>query len=185
MTRPEALRNVSQTIEPGDLWVFGYGSLMWRPGFDFAERSLSTLRGFSRRLCVYSFNHRGTPEKPGLVMGLAPGGSCKGVAYRVPAAGRDQVYGYLTEREQITGVYLESMCKVQLEDGRLVTALAYLVDRSHRQYAGDLPREELLRLVRQGVGRSGPCPDYIKNTAAHLEAIGIRDATLHWLAAQL
>ena len=170
---------------PGDLWVFGYGSLMWRPGFDYAERSLAVLSGLSRRLCVYSFNHRGTPEKPGLVMGLAPGGRCKGIAYRVPGAEREKVHAYLTEREQITKVYLERYRPVRLEDGRKVTALAYLVDRNHRQYAGHLSREKLLFFARQGAGRSGPCIEYVKATAAHLEEMGIPDAELTWLASAL
>ena len=174
------------TLDPRQgFWVYGYGSLMWRPGFDFAERCIATLHGYSRRLCVYSHNHRGTPEKPGLVMGLAAGGSCRGVAHRVAPEQSASVYAYLTDREQITKVYLESVHSVSLEDGRRVDSLVYLVDRSHRQFAGTLPRDELLRLVRQGHGRSGPCRDYIRNTAAHLRELGIRDETLHWLERQL
>src|SRR5437870_4447921 len=123
-----------------DLWVFGYGSLMWRPDFAFAERVEAQLIGAHRALCVYSFVHRGTPEKPGLVLGLDRGGACRGIAYRVAAADRDATIGYLREREQVTSVYLETNRRITLAAAqpRDVTALVYLVDRSHPQYAGRL-----------------------------------------------
>jgi len=165
-----------------DLWIFGYGSLMWRPEFSFAERYLATVRGYHRALCVYSHVHRGTPERPGLVLGLDRGGSCKGIAFRVPAADAAVTIAYLRGREQVTLVYRELHLRARLDDGRHVTTLSYAVDRSHGQYAGRLKRDELERLVLQGQGVSGGNSEYIRNTQAHLAELGIFDATLDWLA---
>ena len=120
-----------------DLWVFGYGSLMWRPGFEFEERRPALLRGYHRAFCVYSHVHRGTPEKPGLVFGLDAGGSCRGVAFRVDAARAEDVKRYLQAREQVTLVYRDVVKPVELVDeGRRVEALCFVVDRAHEQYAG-------------------------------------------------
>jgi glutathione-specific gamma-glutamylcyclotransferase len=170
-----------------DLWVFGYGSLMWRPGFEFLEQVPARLIGEHRALCVYSFDHRGTPEKPGLVLGLDRGGACRGIAFRVAATKRDDVIGYLRGREQTTHVYREVMRSVWLEnDAReRVAALAYVVDRGHVQYAGRLSMQEQLRYVRQGHGRSGNNRDYVLETVRSIEVQGFRDPQLHQLALML
>jgi glutathione-specific gamma-glutamylcyclotransferase len=168
-----------------DLWVFGYGSLMWRPGFSYVERRIATVRGYHRALCVYSHVHRGTPERPGLVLGLDRGGSCKGIAFKVPAEEAIETIAYLRGREQVTLVYRERYLRAKLDDRRDVRALSYAVDRNHGQYAGRLDRDELERLVSQGEGVSGANPDYVRNTHAHLAELGIVDATLEWLAARL
>jgi cation transport protein ChaC len=173
--------------ERGDLWVFGYGSLMWRPGFDVLERVPAKLIGMHRALCVYSFVHRGTPEKPGLVMGLDRGGMCRGIAYRVAAAKREETIAYLREREQVTSVYLETMRRIALEDEtrRQVRALCYAVDRGHVQYAGRLSVDESVHYVRQGHGRSGNNRDYVIETVRALEALGYRETELHLIADRL
>ena len=171
--------------EAGDLWVFGYGSLMWKPGFAHVERRTARLFGAHRALCVYSWRHRGTPEKPGLVLGLDRGGSCTGIAFRVPAPDVAATRAYLTEREQINYVYRDRFVRLRLNDGRRVEALAYLVDRSHRQYAAGLSREDVLRLVRQGQGESGACAEYVRNTLAAIAALGIADHALDWLSEEL
>ncbi|MDQ0357608.1 cation transport protein ChaC [Rhodoplanes tepidamans] len=175
-----------------DLWVFGYGSLMWRPGFAFVERVPARLVGLHRALCVFSFVHRGTPEKPGLVLGLDRGGTCRGIAFRVARAERAATLAYLRAREQVTHVYLETLRPIVLLDGggpaaaqRRVRALVYVVDRSHPQYAGRLDLEQQLRLVRQGHGQSGPNRDYVVATVRELEAQGCRDAQLHAIARRL
>jgi cation transport protein ChaC len=170
-----------------DLWVFGYGSLMWRPGFEFRERVQARLTGAHRALCVYSFVHRGTPERPGLVLGLDRGGACQGIAFRVAAADRANTVAYLRSREQVTGVYRESVRRVSLKSGpaRQVPALCYVVDRSHVQYAGRLPLAEQLHYIRQGHGQSGPNRDYVIATVAALEALGLRETELHLLAERL
>jgi cation transport protein ChaC len=161
-----------------DLWIFGYGSLMWRPGFDFAERRLARLRGYHRALCVYSHVHRGTPERPGLVLGLDRGGSCRGAAFRVEAAKEQATIAYLRAREQVTSVYAERRVAIELDDGRRVSALTYIVDRSHAQYAGKLPFEAILEHVSGGVGQSGDNPAYIANTQRHLAELALRDPVL-------
>ena len=170
---------------PTDLWVFGYGSLMWRPGFPFAERRHARLDGYHRALCVYSHVHRGTPERPGLVLGLDRGGHCQGVAFRVEAAEAGATLHYLCEREQVTAVYRARYLPVQLDDGSTVTAVAYVVDRTHPQYAGSLPKPELLRLVRQGEGVSGPNPEYVRSTYEHLVGMGVEDPVLQRLTRAL
>jgi cation transport protein ChaC len=171
-----------------DFWVFGYGSLMWRPGFDHIEAVPARLPGAHRALCVYSWVHRGTREKPGLVLGLDRGGSCRGIAFRVLGEKRESVMQYLRERELVTDVYREAWRPVRLESGHereAVPALTYLVDRQHEQYAGVLSREEVLRYVRDGVGRSGINSDYVINTAKHLASLGIKDPVLAWLGKEL
>ena len=170
---------------PEDLWVFGYGSLMWRPGFPFVERRHAHLHGYHRALCVISHVHRGTPERPGLVLGLDRGGRCHGVAFRVAAAEAEATIRYLREREQVTAVYVERLLPVTLNDGRAVRALGYIVDRRHPQYAGRLPEAELLRLVRQGRGISGANPDYVRSTHEHLLAMDVVDPTLAGLVRAL
>jgi glutathione-specific gamma-glutamylcyclotransferase len=169
----------------GDLWVFGYGSLMWRPGFPFLERRHAHLYGYHRALCVFSHVHRGTPEKPGLVLGLDRGGRCHGVAFRIAPEEAAETVRYLREREQVTAVYLERRLPVRLAGGGKVEALAYVVDRRHPQYAGRLPDQELLRFVRQGVGVSGANPDYVRSTHSHLLEMGVTDPVLAHLAAAL
>ncbi len=165
-----------------EFWVFGYGSLMWRPGFDYAERHKATLRGMCRRLCVYSWHHRGTQDEPGLVLGLDRGGSCHGVAYRVEPHVWPEVLTYLREREQVTQVYRETNRRIRLEDGRITTALTYVVDRDHPQYAGSLPLADQQRIVSQARGQSGPNPEYVLSTLAHLQEMGISDQGLEAVA---
>jgi glutathione-specific gamma-glutamylcyclotransferase len=174
-------------LSKGDLWVFGYGSLMWRQGFAFIEQVPARLIGEHRALCVYSFDHRGTPEKPGLVLGLDRGGACRGVAFRVAARQRSDTVEYLRSREQTTNVYREVMRSVWLENEarQRVSALAYVVDRGHVQYAGRLSLAEQLRYVQQGHGRSGNNRDYVLSTVKSIEAQGFRDQQLHQLAAML
>jgi cation transport protein ChaC len=170
-----------------DLWVFAYGSLMWRPDFPFEERVEARLIGAHRALCVYSFVHRGTPERPGLVLGLDHGGTCRGIAYRVAAAARAETIAYLREREQVTSVYRECIRSVWLkgEPELRVPALCYMIDRGHVQYAGRLTLEQQLHHVRQGHGHSGANRDYVIATVTALEQLGYRETELHLLAERL
>jgi cation transport protein ChaC len=167
----------------GDFWVFGYGSLIWRPGFAHVETRRARLHGYRRSLCVYSFVHRGTRERPGLVLGLDRGGSCVGLAFRVPGELRDEVIAYLRERELVTNVYLERVLRVRLDKqeadaDETVEAIAYVVDRDHEQYAGALDATEAATVVHGAVGQSGRNEDYVLSTMEHLEALGIND---NWL----
>ncbi len=113
------------------------------------ETHRARLHGFRRSLCVYSWVHRGTPERPGLVLGLDRGGSCIGLAFRVPGELRDEVVAYLRERELVTNVYLERMLPVRLDGGETVPALCYIVDRTHQQYAGSLDEAEAAAIVHR------------------------------------
>jgi cation transport protein ChaC len=162
----------------GDFWVFGYGSLIWRPGFAHVETRRARLYGYRRSLCVYSFVHRGTRERPGLVLGVDRGGSCIGLAFRVPGELRDEVLAYLRERELVTSVYLERMLDIRLDGGTMVEAVAYIVDRQHEQYAGGLDAAHAAGVIRGAVGQSGHNEDYVLSAVEHLEALGISD---HWL----
>ncbi len=166
-------------------WVFGYGSLIWNPGFAFLQSEKALLRGAHRSLSIYSHRHRGTPETPGLVFGLSRGGSCLGVAFEVDAKIWPEVFVYLQEREQDRGVYREAWRKVTLASGRRVEALTYLVDERHPQFAGHLDIAEQVRLVTSGTGQSGRNIEYVRNTARHLQALGIQDAVLLEIVAVL
>lgn len=172
-------------VDMDDFWVFGYGSLMWRPGFEHEEMRPARLFGYHRALCVRSFVHRGTPERPGLVLGLDRGGSCRGMAFRVSGRNQKIVTDYLRARELVTRVYVETFHRVRLEDSRPVDAMAYIVDRSHAQYAGAITVAEAVDRVRGAVGQSGPNEAYVLNTVAHLQAMGIRDHHLEEIAAAI
>jgi cation transport protein ChaC len=175
------------TTNQDELWVFGYGSLMWRPGFPFAASAPGLLKGAHRALCVYSIVHRGTREEPGLVLGLDRGGACRGIAFKVVPGAEDETVAYLRAREQVTEVYREAHRKVRLLDGsgRVVSALTYLVDPGHAQYAGRLSLEEQLAIVGRCKGEAGANVEYVLNTVRHLEEEGVHDALLAALAARL
>ncbi len=165
------------------LWVFGYGSLMWRPGFPVAERHPALLHGWHRSFCLYSWRHRGTPERPGAVLGLDRGGACKGIAYRVPDAATEETLAYLWDREMVNYVYVPKRLTARLADGRRQTALAFVVDQRSPQYCGRLPPDALAALIRQGTGQSGRAVDYFMDLLDHLRALGIRDHGLEALRA--
>ena len=160
------------------LWIFGYGSLMWRPGFahDAAEPAL--LRGYHRAFCVYSVHYRGTAARPGLVLGLDRGGSCRGRAFRVAAADAEAVIAYLDAREQVTAVYLRRRVTIEIGDTR-TAAVTYVADRAHRQYAGKLPPRRAAEIILGGHGVAGDNPEYLEHTVAHLDELGIKDGPLH------
>ncbi|MBS9475997.1 gamma-glutamylcyclotransferase [Ancylobacter radicis] len=178
---------MSASSPADELWVFGYGSLMWNPGFAFEERVPGKLIGAHRSFCVKSVHWRGTPEKPGLVLGLDQGGACIGIAFRIAPERAEHTLAYLREREQVTNIYREGVRRVWLRDGsqRAVRAVTFLVDRGHAQYAGALAREERLHLIRQGHGVGGPNIDYVTATAGHLAELGIEDRELRWLVERL
>lgn len=166
-------------------WVFGYGSLIWNPGFAHVSAQQGLLRGAHRTLSIVSHHHRGTVERPGLVFGLRRGGSCRGMVFEVAPTDWPSVYAYLQEREQVTSVYRDVLRPVRLADGRTVKALAFLVDERHEQFAGRLSLDQQLAMVRAGIGISGRNVDYVLNTARHLSELGIRDRQLMALAALL
>ena len=163
--------------EAEDFWVFGYGSLMWRPDFAFVERRDAHLFGLHRRFCIYSHRYRGTPERPGLVLGLAPGGSCHGAAFRIARARARTTLIALWEREMVTGVYRPGYRRVKTAAG-WVSCCCFVADPAHRQFCRGLDMEGEARLILGASGSSGPNADYLFNTIEHLEEIGIHDAAL-------
>ena len=168
-----------------DFWIFGYGSLMWRPDFPFAEKSRARLEGYHRAFCISSTHHRGNAARPGLVLGLDRGGVCDGVVYRVASGDAGGVLAYLRERELISGVYREAQVRVMLQDGshRVVTALAYIVERCHPSYTGRQPLKVQAHQIRGACGVSGNNLDYLLATVGHLIAAGIREPVLERLVA--
>lgn len=162
-----------------DFWVFAYGSLMWNPGFPHTEVVPGQIEGYHRSLCVLSTIYRGTPEKPGLVLGLNEGGSCCGLAFRVAPEHVNDTIVYLDEREQVTKVYCPQFFDTRLNDGRTVKSYTFVVRRDHEQFAGDLSLERQAELVRQGVGQAGTAVEYLSNTIAHIDELGLHDAELH------
>jgi cation transport protein ChaC len=162
----------------GDLWVFGYGSLMWSPGFRPSAKSTALVRGYHRALCILSNRYRGTLERPGLVMGLCRGGSCWGMAFRVPAARVRRVLAALWKREMLNKVYKPTLIPVLVAPGRRIRALAFVADTTHRQFVRELDLHGRARLVAQGIGQRGPCVDYIRNTLEHLRELGMHDPHL-------
>jgi len=158
-----------------DHWVFGYGSLMWRPGFAFLDRQAAVLHGHRRAFCIHSVHHRGTYERPGLVLGLIAGGSVRGAAYQVADRDWPAVHAYLLEREQPTETYVERKVRVRLRDGRAVEAVTFLSDRGHRQWAGALTLEDQARRIAGATGLSGRNIDYLRDLVQHLADEGVHD----------
>lgn len=167
-----------------DLWIFGYGSLVWRPEFPHEEHRAATLRGYHRSLCLWSRVNRGTPEEPGLVFGLDRGGSCKGMVYRLAASVVAQVFPQLWEREMPSGAYQPRWLACHTPTGP-VQALAFVMDRRSSGYAGQLPDDQILHIVRRGVGKYGHCVEYVAETARALRQHGIVDRRLEALVRQL
>jgi glutathione-specific gamma-glutamylcyclotransferase len=169
------------------LWVFGYGSLIWEPGFPFQERVTARLTGWHRSFCMHSVHYRGTPSEPGLVLALDAKADavCDGVAFGVAAADAETVLETVRARELISAAYLEQAVEVVLSDGRRVDAVTFVINRDHAQYAGHLPPERQARIIAASRGVRGPNADYLWNTAAHLTELGFADADLDWLAARV
>ncbi|MBC7803199.1 MAG: gamma-glutamylcyclotransferase [Candidatus Parcubacteria bacterium] len=172
------LANFLTLVPRGDLWVFGYGSLMWSPEFAHAERKLALVRGYHRALCILSNRLRGTPEKPGVVMGLCRGGSCWGMAFRIRAAHARHALDGLWQREMINNVYMPKFVPVSFKDTQRVQALAFVADTSHRQFIKELDLDGRAQLVAQGIGQRGHCVDYIRNTLNHMKELGMHDPHL-------
>jgi len=167
------------------LWVFAYGSLMWNPGFSYVEKQTVRIYGHHRALCVWSWHYRGSQEKPGLVFGLDRGGSCIGKGFRVRPEDQKTVLEYLRGREMITNVYRPSMVKISLSTQHETSALTFIVDRKHPQYAGRLHDDILLHTVENARGSRGPNHEYVRNTLDHLKNIGYQDQQLLQLGKKL
>jgi cation transport protein ChaC len=173
-----------KATEMRPLWVFGYASLMWNPGFKVAETALATLYGYHRSFCMSSIHHRGTVKDPGLVLALDPkdGAQCTGLALRVAEREEQATIAYLRDRELVSSAYVERLVPLALQDGRNVTALAYVIDTRHEQYLADLDLETQAGIIATAVGGRGPNTEYLWNTTRQLETLGIKDDELSWLS---
>jgi len=164
-------------------WVFGYGSLLWNPGFPVAQQKSARLVGWHRSFCMRSIHHRGTAEDPGLVLALdrQEGAHCDGVAFFVAAEHAAETLAELRERELISSAYLETIQQLETSEGTL-DAVTYVIDTLHEQYCGGLALEEQAQTISTAIGGRGPNTEYLWNTAAHLEETSLRDDDLSWLA---
>ncbi|NIZ14849.1 gamma-glutamylcyclotransferase [Phaeobacter sp. HF9A] len=164
------------------MWVFGYGSLLWNPEFPVAERAVATLHGYARSFCMRSIHHRGSEEAPGLVLALdaVEEAHCKGLALRVEPGHEETTLEALRARELISSAYVERFFDVELTSGEIVNAVVYVIDPDHEQYC-HLELEEQAQIIAHAVGGRGPNREYLFNTTAHLEEIGLHDPDLAWL----
>lgn len=169
------------------MWVFAYGSLVWNPGFEVRDRVIATLSGYHRNFCMRSIHHRGTVDRPGLVLALdeARGAQCTGLGLSVARGQEDSVLAYLRERELVSAAYLEKRLPITLTGGRRVEAVAYVIDPDHVQYCGGLGLEEQARMIARATGGRGPNTEYLFNTVAHLRELGVEDEELDWLVARV
>jgi len=172
--------------KPGEEFrVFGYGSLMWHPDFPYLDIVPATLHGYHRAFCIRSTHYRGTRARPGLVLGLDRGGMCHGRMFRVKPEHAADVADALHAREMVTGVYEPRWLKLRLDGGRVTTALGYVADRKHPEYAGKLEIAEIAKQIRGAIGKSGSNVDYLRNTVLHLEEMGIHEGSLHRVLRQV
>ena len=163
----------------GELWVFAYGSLMWRPNFPYVDSQPARIYGYHRALCIHSTHYRGTPDCTGLVVGLDRGGSCPGRAYKIAPADAEATLAYLWKRELNTDSYMAKRLAASLPNCR-VTAWAFVANHANRtQYAGKLAPDEAARRVARGHGKEGSALEYLANTLEHLAKMGIKEGSLH------
>ncbi|MCY4051623.1 MAG: gamma-glutamylcyclotransferase [Gammaproteobacteria bacterium] len=173
------------SLPSSNLWVFGYGSLMWKPGFRYLQSSPARLYGFNRRLCLWSIHYRGTPERPGLVVGLIPGGSCHGVAFQIDESFREETLQYLYDREMTNYAYRPILKSIYLESRSKVKALTFVSRKDHKQFASLNSDHDIINIIKKAEGPMGTNIDYVINTVAHLKEIGIHDSQLYRIANRL
>lgn len=174
----ESMRQTLGHLPPSsDVWIFAYGSLIWNPIFRFAEQRVGTIYGWHRRFCLWAPRGRGTPENPGLVLGLDKGGSCRGIAYRIAATEVPSELLLLWRREMLMGSYLPRWVRVW--DGtQKLEAIAFVINRHHRAYAGDISLETTVNSIATATGELGSCADYLMQTINGLMSVGIQDKSL-------
>jgi cation transport protein ChaC len=173
-------RALAATAADEDVWLFGYGSLMWNPACEVAESRAARLHGFHRRFCLWNTFGRGTPERPGLMLALEPGGCCAGVALRIEATRRESELGRIWTREMMTGAYRARWVSLETGEGA-VRALTFVANRESPRYAGRLSPGDTTRCLRQGAGPLGTSREYLERVVRHLEAMGLADGEMHAL----
>jgi glutathione-specific gamma-glutamylcyclotransferase len=180
---PAEIAGMRNGTEP--VWIFAYGSLIWHPEFRYAEAQAALLRGYHRSFCLYSYDYRGTPARPGLTLGLDRGGSCRGMAFRLVPDTLAETIDRVWSRE-MSGRRVYEVRLLPVLTGCLTRkALAFTVLRNSPDYAGRLVLDEAARLILGAAGRRGTCRDYFENTLRHLEQLGLADAALRSLAKRI
>ena len=169
------------------MWIFGYGSLLWNPGFAYQHHKLARLNGYRRSFCMSSIHHRGTKDAPGLVLALdkSESSACYGLAFYVTQKDEQDTLAYLRERELISSAYMEVFVELIDKEGVKGTAIAYIIDQSHVQYCAGLPLEQQAKIISSAVGARGPNAEYLFNTVAKLKSLDISDDELEWLEADV
>lgn len=162
----------------GDVWMFAYGSLIWNPMIHFTERRIATVHGYHRRFCLWTHLGRGSVETPGLILGLERGGACRGVVYRIEKDLAQPELELLWRREMVTGSYCPRWVSIATQEGGRGWAIAFIINRAHPRYAGLVPEDRIVAAIAKAKGALGPCASYLFDTAAHLEALGVRDERL-------
>ncbi|MBM3546851.1 MAG: gamma-glutamylcyclotransferase [Alphaproteobacteria bacterium] len=167
-----------------DVWIFGYGSLIWNPAFHFVERQIGTVHGWHRRFCLWTTLGRGSPECPGLMLGLDRGGSCRGILLRIAPELVESETDVLWRREMVSNAYVPSWVRASTGTGQ-VAAIAFTINRDHERYAEKMSEERAADAIARAAGRIGPCRDYLLNTVDHLDQLGIHDRSMRRLAAKV
>jgi cation transport protein ChaC len=181
--RRESLRKMLSRCGPADdVWLFGYGSLMWNPAIEYAERACAFLRGYHRRFALWTPLGRGTPDRPGLTLALERGGSCHGIAFRIEAAKVQMELGIVWSREMLSGAYHPRWVKLETAKGP-IEAITFVINPTHERYAGRLPADRVAETLASAEGRLGTCREYLENTVAHLSEVGIEDSHMAQLLA--
>ena len=162
------------------VWLFGYGSLIWNPAFHFTDRLIGTVYGYHRRFCLWTHLGRGCPERPGLVLGLERGGSCRGVAFHIASDAVEEELAIVWRREMLSGAYVPRWVDVHSALGD-IRAITFVINHAHERYARFLPDDRIAEVISTAEGFLGPCADYLINTLDHLAALGIHDRPLQKL----
>ncbi len=177
----ESRRGTLASAPSKDIWVFGYGSLIWNPAFHFVERRIGTIHGYHRRFCLWTTLGRGSPDCPGLMLGLDRGGSCRGVVLRIAPEHVESELDVLWRREMVSNAYVPTWVRTTTEEGD-VYAIAFTINRGHERYAEKMSDEKAAEVIARAAGRIGPCRDYLLNTVEHLDQLGIHDRAMKRLA---
>ena len=180
--RAASLRRILARVGAGeDVWLFGYGSLMWNPACEVAESRPARIHGFHRRFCLWNTFGRGTPEKPGLMLALEPGGSCGGIALRIAAEKLESELAAVWAREMTTSSYAARWVRVRSAGATAFDAVTFVVNPASARYAGRLSHEETVRLLAQGAGPFGTSRGYLEGVVRELEQRGLRDRAMRAL----
>jgi cation transport protein ChaC len=178
--RDASRRAMMDAIGDGEIWLFGYGSLMWNPCIHYLDRQSALLRGFHRNFCLHAPTGRGSPEKPGLMLALKNGGSCRGIAYRIDPAVAEHELSIVWNREMVSGAYQPKLLKLLTPQAE-IKAITFVVNRQHPRFVPSIEQQQAARLIAQAEGWLGSCDEYLFSTVDHLDELGVVDGPMHEL----